>query len=125
MLIQNTKKIEDLNLDKYVLHGDLHHENILLDGDTYKAIDPHGRIGKKILEVGTFIENEIWNFGEGSEQIRDIICKVAKNMNEDIRTIAKVAFIIIVLSTAWSIEGNEFEMAERNYSICKELSRYI
>jgi len=82
------KKIENLNLDKYVLHGDLHHENILLDGDTYKAIDPHGRIGEKILEVGTFIENEIWNFGEGSEQIRDIICKVAKNMNEDIRTIA-------------------------------------
>ena len=119
------KKIEDLNLDKYVLHGDLHHENILLDGDTYKAIDPHGRIGEKILEVGTFIENEIWNFGESSEQIRDIIYKVAKNMDEDIRTIAIAAFIIIVLSTAWSIEGNEMKMAERNYSICKELSRYI
>lgn len=56
------KKIENLNLNKYVLHGDLHHDNILLNGDTYKAIDPHGRIGEKILEVGTFIENEIWNF---------------------------------------------------------------
>ena len=64
-------------------------------------------------------------FGNSSEKIRDIIYKIAKNMNEDIKTIAKVAFIIIVLSTALSIEGNEIEMAERNYSICRELSNYI
>ena len=45
------KKIEPLNLDKFVLHGDLHHENIILDGDTYKAIDPHGRIGEKYVRI--------------------------------------------------------------------------
>ena len=119
------KKIESLNLDKYVLHGDLHHENIILDGNTYKAIDPHGRIGEKILEIGTFIENEIWNFGENPEYIKNIMMEVAKNMSEDINTIAQVVFMTIVLSTAWSIEDNETSMIDRNCNICKELIKHI
>ena len=119
------KKIEELNLDKYILHGDLHHENIILDGNTYKAIDPHGRIGEKILEVGTFIENEIWNFGDNPEHIKAVINNVAKQMEVYTKMIAKVAFIIIVLSTAWSIEDNETQMVDRNYDICKELIEYM
>ena len=51
--------------------------------------------------------------------------EVAKNMSEDINTIAQVVFMTIVLSTAWSIEDNETSMIDRNCNICKELIKHI
>jgi streptomycin 6-kinase len=40
-----------------MLHGDCHHENILLDGDRWKIIDPKGVIGPAVLEAGRFLHN--------------------------------------------------------------------
>lgn len=40
-----------------MLHGDCHHENILLDGDRWKVIDPKGVIGPAALEAGRFLHN--------------------------------------------------------------------
>src|SRR5262249_55531198 len=40
-----------------LLHGDLHHGNILSHQNTYKAIDPKGVIGDKAFEAGTWIRN--------------------------------------------------------------------
>jgi streptomycin 6-kinase len=38
-----------------LLHGDLHHENILSDGDGYRIIDPKGVIGDPVFECSRFI----------------------------------------------------------------------
>ncbi len=43
--------------EDYLLHGDLHHDNILSHDKTFLAIDPHGYIGPKAFEVGAFIRN--------------------------------------------------------------------
>jgi streptomycin 6-kinase len=40
-----------------VLHGDLHHDNILSSGSTWKVIDPHGYVGDPVFEVGSMIYN--------------------------------------------------------------------
>lgn len=41
-----------------VLHGDLHHENILqVDGGRWLAIDPKGVIGEPAYEVGAWLRN--------------------------------------------------------------------
>lgn len=46
--------------DEVVLHGDLHHENALLDeGRGWVAIDPKGVIGPACLEVGRFLQNQV------------------------------------------------------------------
>ena len=43
-----------------VLHGDLHHENILLDSESgWTAIDPKGVVGPRCLEVGRFLQNQL------------------------------------------------------------------
>jgi streptomycin 6-kinase len=43
-----------------VLHGDLHHENILLDSESgWTAIDPKGVVGPHCLEVGRFLQNQL------------------------------------------------------------------
>lgn len=40
-----------------ILHGDLHHDNILSSGSTWKVIDPKGYIGDPAFEAGALIYN--------------------------------------------------------------------
>ena len=40
-----------------LLHGDLHHENILKNGESWLVIDPKGFIGDRVFEVCAFIHN--------------------------------------------------------------------
>ncbi len=42
-----------------LLHGDLHHDNILRDGDGWRAVDPKGLIGPPALECGALLRNPI------------------------------------------------------------------
>jgi streptomycin 6-kinase len=44
--------------ERYVLHGDLHHFNILsARRETWLAIDPHGVLGEREYEIGAFLRN--------------------------------------------------------------------
>ncbi len=42
-----------------VLHGDLHHDNVLRDGDGWVVIDPHGYVGDPAAEPATMLYNPI------------------------------------------------------------------
>lgn len=42
-----------------LLHGDLHHDNILAAGDDWRAIDPKGLIGDPAYEVGAMLYNPL------------------------------------------------------------------
>ena len=56
-----------------LLHGDLHHWNILLDAERgWMAIDPKGVIGASCLDVGRFIGNAM-GFGESVTESRKIL----------------------------------------------------
>ena len=56
-----------------LLHGDLHHWNILSDADRgWMAIDPKGVIGASCLDVGRFINNAM-GFGETAAEKRKIL----------------------------------------------------
>lgn len=41
------QEINSMNLPKYVLHDDLHHNNILKSKNDWKVIDTHGVVGEK------------------------------------------------------------------------------
>jgi streptomycin 6-kinase len=44
--------------ERVVLHGDLHHDNVLADGrDSWVAIDPHGVVGDRGYELGALLYN--------------------------------------------------------------------
>ncbi|MEO7719996.1 MAG: aminoglycoside phosphotransferase family protein [Capsulimonas sp.] len=45
--------------DPVLLHGDLHHDNILSSGETWVAIDPKGLVGEPAYEVGALLRN-LW-----------------------------------------------------------------
>ena len=95
-----------------LLHGDCHHENILLDGDCWKAIDPKGVVGPAIMEVGRFIHNFIDDERDAPLQHQDRIeilhrrCQLGSEvLGYSAQTLAQVAFIDATLSTCWSINS--------------------
>lgn len=100
------KEIENKNLPKYLLHADLHHDNILTSGNERKSIDPHGFIGEKVLETARFMENEIEKQEISKENILETVNLMAEHFNEDKDLICKALFIDYVLSTCWDIEMN-------------------
>ncbi|STX47853.1 Fructosamine-3-kinase [Legionella hackeliae] len=50
ILFQTTKSIK-------LLHGDLHHENILQNGDTWIVIDPKGVLGDEVYDLAAYLRN--------------------------------------------------------------------
>jgi streptomycin 6-kinase len=78
-----------------VLHGDLHHENILQDGGAWKVIDPHGVIGFPI--------NEVWAFVYDIDKDIPFIADYLDFLIEDVN---KCYFMHTVLSSLWAIEDN-------------------
>lgn len=93
-----------------LLHGDLHHYNILSNGkNSWIAIDPKGVIGDPIYEVGAFIRNpmsELFTFNE--EDIKNILQNRIKLFSEflrfDEKRIFQWTYVQSVLATCWALE---------------------
>ncbi|MEK6733702.1 MAG: aminoglycoside phosphotransferase family protein [Pseudomonadota bacterium] len=81
--------------ERRVLHGDLHHDNILSDSDTWKVIDPHGVVGFPINEVWAFVQD-----------IDNDIPFIAKYFGFPIDDVQKFYFMHSVLSSIWAVEDN-------------------
>ncbi len=64
------------NARHYVLHGDLHENNILDDGKRFYGIDPNGMLGPIELECVRFIRNDVRNHPDiGFEQRFEILLR--------------------------------------------------
>ncbi len=93
-----------------VLHGDLHHDNILLDNKRgWLAIDPKGYIGEPVYEVGAmmrnfFGRNEIYEQGEGLRKRVDIICE---QLGYDKTRVIRWSYSQAILAGIWSVEDRE------------------
>lgn len=92
-----------------VLHGDLHHDNILSSGFTWKVIDPHGYVGDPVFEVGSMIYN-FWDYLPHHRSIPQIIERrlriLAEELPFDPQRIKAWAFCKTALSIAWTMEDN-------------------
>lgn len=69
---------------KKLLHGDLHHENILLSQDgNYLVIDPKGYIGDPVFDVSRFIMLEFDDNLTGVKEsaIRDLIFQLEERLH--------------------------------------------
>lgn len=104
--------------ERMLLHGDLHHDNILQCADgTYAMIDPKGVIGPEILDLPRFIMNELdtkHNCTDEEHMMR-VVQLVSETFKYPILDIAKVYFMEVILGNAWCMEDgdaiNETEIA--------------
>jgi streptomycin 6-kinase len=93
-----------------LLHGDLHHYNILLDDESgWLAIDPKGLLGEREFEIAQFLYNPIPHFlsmpnpKKITEQRIDIFVEML-SLNRE--RVLGWGFAKAVLSAWWSIEDN-------------------
>lgn len=96
--------------DLYLLHGDLHHQNILLNKDQeWIAIDPKGVVGELTYEAGVFLRNPFPKILEHSNAyaiIQNRIHLFAKGLEIDYERIVSWAYIQSILAACWAIEDN-------------------
>jgi streptomycin 6-kinase len=106
-----------------LLHGDLHHENILRDEEEgWLAVDPKGVVGDPVLEAARFQLNPIPRFltvDRPRMVAEDRLKILSAVLKEDQMRLLAWAFFDAVLSACWSIEnGGEYW---RYFLSCAEL----
>jgi streptomycin 6-kinase len=113
-LYRHMKKAEELCFwisDRYpqklLLHGDFHHDNILLgnDGD-YKIIDPKGVVGDPVFDVPRFILNEFGDeiTDELYKKINYIVGFLEKELNIPNHIIRACLYVETAMGHCWSVE---------------------
>jgi streptomycin 6-kinase len=103
-----TEKLNTSIEKPYLLHGDLHHYNILANGDSWTVIDPKGLIGDREYEVVQYLLNKLPEHGveEITEKRIDIFVDVL-NLNKE-RVLLR-SYSHAVLATCWTIEDGQMQ----------------
>src|SRR5690242_13582504 len=128
-LVQQTQNMyRDLSASQrttMLLHGDLHHYNVLLDGARgWLAIDPKGVVGELEYEVGALLRNpvelpELFTQRATVERRLEILSSV---LPLDRSRVLRWCFAQAVLSAIWGIEDGY--KIERNHPAL-ELARTV
>jgi streptomycin 6-kinase len=93
--------------DDRVLHGDLHHDNVLRVGDDWKAIDPFGRIGDPGFDCGPMLYNPDppRRDPELLKLVPARIEQLADGYGMPPERVRAWGFVMAVLSEVWNSEG--------------------
>ncbi len=97
--------------EKFLLHGDLHNDNILLSQRGWLVIDPKGIIGEREFDVGTYLRNPYADLPEGSNYkkiVTDRIFQFSDELGFDKIRIRDWAFANAVISLLWFLEDEKY-----------------
>ncbi|MBP3962898.1 aminoglycoside phosphotransferase family protein [Paenibacillus lignilyticus] len=106
-----------------LLHGDFHHDNILLGQDgIYRIIDPKGVIGDPVFDVPRFILNEFDDdYSEaGYAKISEIIAVLEKKLGIPSTILKQCLFVETAMSSCWSMEDGA--TAEEYWELIKPVA---
>jgi len=115
---------------KVLLHGDLHHENVMKtkNGD-FVCFDPKGIVGDPSYELGTTLKNP-WDYPEISHNI-DLYRERVDNFSDELYLpkdrIVGFSYVHLCLSVLWGVEdGNDFSHQEAVLKMIEpELKKYF
>ena len=108
-LIKKASRLADKLLSSQrkvvLLHGDLHHENILQNNNEWIAIDPFGLVGEIEYEVGAFIRNPVPELLDQPHP-KDIIIfrieRLSALLGFEKQRLIDWSFVQAVLAACWS-----------------------
>jgi streptomycin 6-kinase len=90
-----------------LLHGDVHHENILLDERRgWLIIDPQGVVGDRAYEAGTFVRNHLLHRADAPAALARRVDVLAKELTMERRRIIEWSLAHNVMSACWSLESH-------------------
>lgn len=95
-----------------LLHGDLHHDNILLGEEGYRIIDPKGVAGDPVFDLARFIFNEFDDFKHidpaDFKMKFMFICKTIAKANQiPLRDLFALSFIEMAMGYSWTVEDGD------------------
>ena len=99
-----------------LLHGDLHHYNVLRDRERgWLAIDPKGVIGELEYELGAILRNpgELPGLFTDELVIRSRLDRLCSTLGLDLERALRWGFAQAVLSAIWEIEDGHALDASR------------
>ncbi|MBP9777894.1 MAG: phosphotransferase [Rickettsiaceae bacterium] len=94
---------------KILLHGDLHLDNILQNGNDWLAIDPKGIIGEAEFEIAAFdfiADFELDSNNNLAKLYHDRLEKIASKSGLNLYRIKGWCTVRLALAIAWSLEDN-------------------
>ena len=92
-----------------LLHGDLHHDNIIRNGNSWVVIDPKGYIGDSAYEVVAFIRNpipDLLQHENAIEIIKNRIRLFAQYLDLSEERIIQWCYTGSVQAWIWALEDN-------------------
>lgn len=92
-----------------VLHGDLHHDNILQNNDTWVVIDPKGIVGEPEFEIAAFDFIHADEMKDGidiKKLFHQRLNLIAEKSQLSAERIKDWIFIRLILSAVWHVEDN-------------------
>ncbi len=104
--VQEAKSLLASPDQQVVLHGDLHHDNILKNRDGgWTMIDPKGLVGDRCYDVGTWMLNpeKVHLDQDLKERLRQRIDIFARELDLPWERIAGGALVHTVLTVCWSL----------------------
>ena len=97
----------DSSGEEVVLHGDLHHFNVLRSGDGWLAIDPKGVVGERAYEPGALLRNPwpgLLDEPDPTGVLRRRSAQLAETLNLDLERVRAWAYVQALLAAAWCVE---------------------
>jgi len=93
---------------EFILHGDLHHENILSDGNNWIAIDPKGIVGEVVFEAAcfNFIDRTEINNPNVPELFELRIKLLSEKLGLDSERLKNWVLVRLILGACWMVEDN-------------------
>lgn len=112
--------------NSYLLHGDLHHYNMLYDGREITAIDLSPLQASFAIEIAKFIENELFSNSESIFQILNVFLSMYRFEIIDCDELLEGLFIDSCYRTFDSfIENENISEFEKGISINYQILKYI
>lgn len=90
-----------------LLHGDLHHGNVLDNGGGWAVIDAKGVIGEPAFEAGTIIRNPSHALTPTLDMLDRRLAILSESSGLELDRLRAWAFSGCALSSCWSAEANE------------------
>ncbi len=104
--------------DTVVLHGDLHHENVLefAPGD-WRAIDPKGIVGHRAFDATAMLANPDRATAQDPRLLEQRVELLARSLGVDRSTILEWSVARSALSAVWSLEDGSVEDARDTIAV--------
>ena len=121
-----SKSLQQQSKAEMLLHGDLHHENIIGTKEGgFKVIDPKALVGEVEYELATVLKNP-WGYSEVSHCAQSFerrLKELCLGLKLDQSKVAAYCYVHLCLSICWAI--NSGSCPEHQHSVLKLAKKYI